>query len=139
MKRNTLNAVVDAIMFACIIVIIFTGVVMWLFIGKGRVPAEQKYLWGLHRHDWGNIHLVFSVSLVVLAAFHFILHWGWIVGRSRKLTKLPAPAIIAILLAISAILFLIAFAYRHGHPGPYGEQRLRRAGRELHDPRQSDY
>jgi len=125
MRRNTFNTLVDALAFVCMAVVVFTGVTMGFFLSKGAVPSGQKYLWGLHRHDWGDIHLVFALALVVLMALHVILHWAWIGGQSRKFLRGPAFVAILILTVAAAALFLLGLAYRRASPGPYGPRDLR--------------
>lgn len=126
MKRSTLNVIVDTLAFVCMAVVVFTGVTMGFFLGKGAVPSGQKYLWGLHRHDWGDIHLVFALGLVALMALHVILHWSWIGGQSRRFLRGPALLAILILTVAAAALFLLGLAYRRAKPGPYGPRELHR-------------
>jgi hypothetical protein len=36
-------------------------------------------LWGLTRHEWGDVHYYIALVLMAILAFHLVLHWKWIV------------------------------------------------------------
>jgi hypothetical protein len=64
--------------------------------GSGRLDVDQrgsgeivKVLWGLSRHEWGDIHLWLSVSLLAGAALHLILHWRWIAAMVTAMITRP--------------------------------------------------
>ena len=89
MKRNTLNFVIDFLSFLVLLGMVFTGVVMkWILppgsggrgreLHGGRGGEHIKDLWGLTRHEWGEIHFYLAVGFVALMLVHIILHWGWI-------------------------------------------------------------
>lgn len=40
-------------------------------------------LWGLTRHEWGDIHYYLALGLMAILAFHLFLHWKWIVCVTR--------------------------------------------------------
>jgi len=101
MKKNTLRAIVDALLFVCLLSSTFIGVLLAFFIGEGRTPKLPKVLWGLHRHDWGDIHLWFSLGMVGLVVIHLILQIPWLRGTSKKLTRLHWILALAILTALS--------------------------------------
>jgi hypothetical protein len=45
-------------------------------------------LWGLTRHEWGNIHFWTAIGLMGALSLHLVLHWRWIVcmvkGKPRE-------------------------------------------------------
>ena len=55
---------------------LFSGLVPWLFLPQG--PGPNKYLWGLHRHEWINLHLAFALTFTAIAAIHLVRHWRWV-------------------------------------------------------------
>ena len=94
MKRTTLNLVVDAISFLDLLLLATTGAIMrWVLppgsgggqghgFRGGRGPAVETQdfasLFGLGRHDWGNIHFTLALLFVSLILLHILLHWTWI-------------------------------------------------------------
>lgn len=105
MSKAKWNALVDALMFVCILDVGFIGILMGFFIPKGAVPAAQKILWGLHRHTWGDIHLYFSLALVALFIIHFILHLSWIDATGKRFVRMRWP-VLTLVLALAAALLL---------------------------------
>jgi hypothetical protein len=57
--------------------------------GDGSGPRE---LWGLSRHEWGDVHFWIAVSLIAVLVLHLVLHWSWITHRVRCLVKRRRPA-----------------------------------------------
>ena len=74
--RATRLFVVGYMMLICALGATVTGIVLWLFVGKGQ--NESKFFLEWHRHEWGDLHLYFSLGFVALAVVHFAQHWRWI-------------------------------------------------------------
>jgi len=53
-------------------------------IPKGRYLQSDKYFLGLHRHEWGDIHLYLSIFLLILMTIHLLLNWTWIIQTTKK-------------------------------------------------------
>ncbi len=102
MRRGTLKAFVDALLFVCFVNSAFTGVLLGFFIGKGPNARLPKVLWGLSRHEWGDAHLWFSLGMAGLAAAHLALQTPWMRAMSKQLTRLHWGAALLLLLALSA-------------------------------------
>ena len=83
MKKNILKYVIDVTLFVNICTIAVIGFLMAFIIPAGKVPAG-KYFLGLHRHQWGNIHLYLSVLLLFLLVFHLWLNWTWILQSTKR-------------------------------------------------------
>ena len=65
MSRPKWNYVVDVVMFALMGAMIFIGVLMGFFLSSGPVADQsEKYVWGLHLHQWGDIHTILSFTFV---------------------------------------------------------------------------
>jgi hypothetical protein len=121
MDRNKLNFVVDSLMFMTIGTIGFIGILMGFVIPKGEgALSEQKYLWNLHRHDWGNIHLYLSLIFLGLLIVHIILHWSWVKGTIGRYFGNMSFAW-AYIVAPFALLFLLWCFYPK--TGSHTEQR----------------
>lgn len=75
MNRNKVNLAVD--LPACIAMagLAATGIVLYY-----RLPAGSggNTMFGLTRHEWGDIHFWIAVVLLVLVSLHIVLHWNWI-------------------------------------------------------------
>jgi len=109
MTKPNWNYLVDVVMFALMGAMIFIGVMMAFFLASGPVTDETtKYVWGLHRHQWGDIHMILSFVFTALFVIHIWLHWGWIKGATRKLLRSPATLILILLLP--ALVILVAWS-----------------------------
>ncbi|KHE91767.1 MAG: DUF4405 domain-containing protein [Candidatus Scalindua rubra] len=86
MKRSKLNFIFDAAAFAGFIFLTTTGVLMRYVLPPGS--KRFKTIWGLDRHEWGDIHFWISVFFLGLLAMHLLLHWRWIInlitGKPRE-------------------------------------------------------
>ena len=61
--RTDWKYAVDTLMFLCVLGLVATGLLMAFVIPEGRVETGQsKYFLGLHRHQWGDIHLDLSLA-----------------------------------------------------------------------------
>lgn len=91
MKRTTLNFWTDALAFIGFVFLTTTGILLRYQLppGSGRLDsiggghrAQEKVvsvLWGLTRHEWGDVHYYIALALMAVLAFHLVLHWKWIV------------------------------------------------------------
>lgn len=91
MSRTALNAIVDAVAYAGLVLLASTGLMLrWQMppgsgglhgmgsgAGAGRRPVTV--VWGLSRHEWGSVHYWIAVVLIGVLAVHLLLHWKWIV------------------------------------------------------------
>jgi len=76
MNRSRLNVVVDAAAFAAFVFLTTTGVLSRYVLPPGS--GRDATLWGLNRHDWGDIHFWVAVVLLGVLVLHLALHWKWI-------------------------------------------------------------
>ena len=101
-NRPKANLIIDIIAFVSAVFLIATGFLLEYSLppGSGRLGTEGfgsgfgglhrpiLLLWGLTRHEWGNIHLYLAISLMASLSLHLLLHWQWIVcmvqGRPRE-------------------------------------------------------
>lgn len=77
MKKAHLNFVIDAVAFVALVLLASTGLLMHYVLppGSGHFSA----LWGMDRHEWGQLHFWMAVVLVVCLGLHLTLHWRWVV------------------------------------------------------------
>lgn len=84
MKRNDWKYLIDALLFVDLTSIAVIGLLLAFVIPAGRGAHETKYFLGLHRHEWGDIHLYCSLFLLGLLILHLWLNWAWIVHATRS-------------------------------------------------------
>lgn len=86
MKKTRLNFIIDAIAFAGFVSLTTTGVLMRYILPPGS--GRSTTIWGLDRHEWGDIHFWVSAVFLLILALHLVLHWRWIAnvirGRPRE-------------------------------------------------------
>lgn len=120
MKRPTLNRLTDALAFAGFVFVVATGFLLRALLppgsgslqgvgtGYGAAQRPIMLLWGLSRHDWGTLHFWIALGLMIVLAFHLVLHWRWIVrsirGRAREGSGVRVG------LGIVGVLTLVAIA-----------------------------
>lgn len=93
MKRIHLNALIDLVAFAGVLTLLSTGLILQFKLGhgsghgmgSGRGASEREVaaLWGLTRHEWGEVHYWVAYALLTVLAVHLILHWKWIFSVVR--------------------------------------------------------
>jgi len=109
MKNNTLKYLVDTLMFISMSGIIFIGILMAFFLAEGPVKNEAaKYFLGLHRHQWGHVHLYLSLAFTFFLIVHLILEWKWIKCTAANLFK-GAWKFALIGTCLLAVLVLVIF------------------------------
>jgi hypothetical protein len=76
MKRTLLNLLIDGATALVVFGLIATGLVIRFALppGSGSVRA----LWGLGRHDWGDVHFWMAAATAALLVIHVALHWSWV-------------------------------------------------------------
>ena len=73
-------------------------------------------LWGLTRHQWGDIHFWLSLGFLGILFVHIVLHWQWIVtviGRRFHLitTARPRQFRIGVVVVTALITAFALFAW----------------------------
>ena len=106
MKRAKQNFLVDTLAFVAFVLLTATGVlVRWVLPpGSGRWTT----LWGMDRHEWGDVHFWVAVALLGVCALHLLLHWRWIVSVVRGRPHEGSGMRVAI--AVVAVLALLGLA-----------------------------
>ncbi len=90
MKKIWINFWIDLAMFLDMVGLVAIGVMIkWaLPPGSGGRHGGSRFVqtvWGMTRHEWGDVHFWMGVVLSVLLIVHIILHWRWIVCRFKAL------------------------------------------------------
>jgi len=84
MKKNALKYFVNAALFVDICAIAAIGLLLAFVIPAGQVRPSAKYFLGLHRHQWGDIHLYLSLLLLILLSIHLWFNWTWIIQSTKR-------------------------------------------------------
>ena len=108
MNRTTLNFVVDTAAFVGFVLLTTTGVLMHYLLPPGS--GHHTTIWGLDRHDWGQVHFWISAVFLGSLALHLCLHWRWVTalvrGRPRQGGTQPGVRVALALVALIALLAL---------------------------------
>lgn len=109
MKRPAQNFLVDSLSLVAFVLLVATGVIMYFVLPPG---SHGVTLWGLGRHDWGDIHFWVAVGFLGLLAVHLLLHWKWIVhmvrGRSRDNTRARQRVTLGIVGVVALLMLIVA-------------------------------
>ena len=90
MRKNTVNYIVDAVALLVMWVMVFTGLVIRFILppgSGGHGEGAGRTLWGLGRHDWGDLHYWLALALGGLMIAHLALHWRWVWETTRTLVR----------------------------------------------------
>lgn len=108
MKKENLNFVIDAVALVIFILLVSTGLLMSYVLPPGSGHFSE--LWGMDRHEWGQLHFWIAIVLIIVIAIHLFLHWKWIFhivkGRQREKVGIRVALLVAglIILGIVAVL-----------------------------------
>lgn len=81
MKRSNLNFLIDILAFSCFLLLTTTGVLVHYVLPKES--GYFKQIWGLERHQWGEIHFWIAIAFLLILALHLLLHWRWLVSTAK--------------------------------------------------------
>lgn len=119
MKRYFDNLLIDLVAATLMIGMAATGYILRFPLP----PGSNKYLalWGLTRHQWGDVHFWISLALLGVVLLHLGLHWQWIVvsvKRKWSVTKAASGSVLysglATVLILGVVLVLFGWAAHHG-------------------------
>jgi hypothetical protein len=126
MKKVNWQYLVDALLFVSAVGVAFIGLLMAFVIPGGPSFVDSdKYLLGLHRHDWGDIHLYLGITFSVLAVIHLLLGWSWIKGKTRSLFGDKWIAALVVMGMLPIILLAASWSAFTKRTGAYGQDDLR--------------
>lgn len=84
-RKNTINRVLNLALYLLMCFLIGTGLLLWLRLGPGtahvgrRSGREPLTVLGMHRHDWGDLHLYAGLAFVAVGLAHLYLNKTWLV------------------------------------------------------------
>ena len=107
MKRSAVILLVDVVSFISFVFLASTGVLLHYLLPPGS--GKWSSVWGLNRHEWGDIHFTISVLFFCVLLLHLILHWRVLLnivrGRSREGSLLRLALGVVGLLVVSLLVF----------------------------------
>ncbi len=134
MSRSVFISLIDVVAFVGFVFLTTTGVLLHFMLPPGS--GRWSEVWGLSRHQWGDIHFWISVVFFAVLAVHLILHWRFILTLFKGRLKEGARLRVALgLLGVITILVLALAPLlggvdtRSDLPGGYG-----RGGSHRHAP-----
>ncbi len=90
MKRTSVNLWLDVVSLLVMLSLVVTGGLMYFVLPPGT--GHTHFLFGLGRHDFGQVHFYLAVAAVVLMALHVALHWNWVCCVIGKAFGNPRPS-----------------------------------------------
>ena len=86
MKRTTINLIIDSVGYVGFVFLTTTGILVRYVLPPGS--GRRAVLWGMNRHEWGDLHFWIAIAFFCVLALHLFLHWRWIVhmiqGKPRE-------------------------------------------------------
>lgn len=106
MNQFTLIKILDLFSFATLTLMLSTGIFL-----KFTLPPRSggNEVWGLTRHDWGNIHYYLSVVFLLFMSAHLVAHAKFI--KSVIMGKAQTEKYYRIAIGILGVIALIALAF----------------------------
>ena len=80
------RAVVALMLISAWSLLSLTGLLLWL-APTGRQSGRIELLFGLTKHEWGDVHFWFAVATVVVTLVHVIIDWKALRGVIRYLAS----------------------------------------------------
>lgn len=79
MSRSLLNFLVDSLLLAIFLCLIYSAVVV-RFVFPPNTEAFGWQLWGLSMNDWSSLQFGLVATMTLGVLVHLMLHWSWICG-----------------------------------------------------------
>lgn len=105
MKKVITNYWLDVIAFVEFAFLTSTGILMQYSLPE---RSGRSSIWGLTRHEWGDLHFYIAIALFSTLALHIVLHWNWIVNLTRGHATTSSGW--RLLLGVFALLVVILLA-----------------------------
>jgi len=91
MKRNMLNLLIDALTALAGLGLLWTGLLIYFILPAGS-GKHGLAVWGMGRHDWGDIHFWLAVTCLALVVLHVALHWTWVCTMVLRIVGDPGKS-----------------------------------------------
>jgi len=106
MKQSQLIKVIDLLSFVALVAMLATG-----FLIEYSLPERSgaSAVWGLTRHEWGDLHFYCSVMFLVLMSAHLLTHLKYI--KSAVLGKATREQLYRLAVGLVGLSALILFIF----------------------------
>ncbi len=106
MNQFSITKTLDFISFITLMLMLSTGVFL-----RYTLPPRSggDEVWGLSRHDWGNIHYYLSIVFLVLMSAHLLAHVKFI--KSVIIGEAQADKFYRIVAGVIGLIALIALSF----------------------------
>jgi hypothetical protein len=103
------NLLIDFLAGLLVLGLVLTGTIIRFALPPGS--GSDRILWGMTRHEWGDVHFWLAACIGVVIAVHVAFHWTWVttmfspkrcsdgVRQSSRRARLIAGLITVLLLA----------------------------------------
>lgn len=81
MKRASLINLIDIIAFTAFLFLTSSGILLRYLLPAGS--GRWSEVWGMTRHQWGEVHFWVSIFFFAILAFHLLQHWRFVLGLFR--------------------------------------------------------
>ena len=107
MKKTNLNFVIDVVAFVAFVLLTSTGVLVHYVLPPGS--GQFSILWGMNRHEWGQLHYWIAIVMMGSLGLHLLLHWRWVAAMVKGRPHEDGSGV-RVALSVVGIIALIALA-----------------------------
>jgi hypothetical protein len=105
MKRASLISLIDIVAFIAFLFLTSSGILLRYLLPPGS--GRWSEVWGMTRHEWGEVHFWISVFFFAVLAFHLLQHWRFVLGLFRGRLKECMRLRVALgLVGLTAVILL---------------------------------
>jgi len=117
MKKSKLNFLIDGVLF--LLMALLTGI--GLLIKYVLISGEERWIkygqnvnitfLNMDRYQWGEIHLIVAILLIVFLILHIIFHWNMIVCLCESLIskKIIRISVVIVFTLLTVVLTVFPF------------------------------
>lgn len=87
MKRSTYHLIVDVFLALGAVGLILTGLLIEFVLPGG---SRQASVWGMTRHEWGEVHFWIAMGILGAAGLHLLLNWGWVCSVIARIMRVQS-------------------------------------------------
>ena len=106
MRKSNLITLVDIAAFISFIFVVSTGVLMRYVLPPRS--GQSVEIFGMSRHEWGDIHFYITFVFLAILSIHLILHWRFI--RNIFHGRIKEAGISRLILGLVGLLAVLAVA-----------------------------
>lgn len=139
MKRADLISLIDIIAFIAFLFLTSSGILMRYLLPPGS--GRWSEVWGMSRHQWGELHFWLALIFFAVLTFHLLQHWRFVLGLFRG--RLKECMQLRVALGLTGLLAVILLSIAPlispvTSDESRGDRPYRGGGQALHQPAQAD-